>query len=230
MDRPPLLRVPHVMSSILAHPYRDPGPYRLPPEQPLERSSSGERRGLLAASLAAHVGIVLLVIYPGIERIDDPGKPPPRFAAIPDVRQVALAQPPSDGLDCRGPEAPFLYEESREYMDAHGDSASDGPEPPSPLIVAPSVLQRLRIAGNTQVQPGAQDQLAMRRDGVTHLDAVAKVCIASDGAVASAILLRSTGYTHYDAAVVSALRGCRYRPYLRNGIAHPVCSTFTIRR
>jgi hypothetical protein len=172
------------MSSTLAHPYRDPQ-YRLPPELPLERSSSGGRRGWLVASLAAHVTIVLLVIYPAELQKVDPPREPPGVSTRVDLRHVVhtpVIRYHRDPVGCRGPERSEVTEAEAVALAA----------PPRPLVVAPRVLHRLRISGETQIAP--------RRDGVAPTRPLAKVCIDTDGKVTSAAVLISSRCAPYDGA------------------------------
>jgi cysteine-rich repeat protein len=105
--------------------------------------------------------------------------------------------------------------------------------PPPPTNVLPTVLQGLRISGETQVHPSAVIQSQMARDGAHRVDGIVKLCIGTDGAVVSTKLLGTTRYPDYDAALIAAVRDWRYQPYLLAGRAVPACSTvhfvYTIR-
>jgi cysteine-rich repeat protein len=94
---------------------------------------------------------------------------------------------------------------------------------PTPLL-APSVMQGLRVSGDTQIHPSSTTQLLMVRDGAHRVVGSVKLCISTDGGVISAAMASSTKYRDYDAALVSAVRDWRYRPYLLNGNAVPACS------
>lgn len=218
------------MSWTLGHPYRDPGPVLLPPERPLERASSRWRRGGLAVSLIAHVSLVLLVMRCSeIEQLEAAPRhgnelQPPGVATQVALRQLArvASYPELDRPICGGfpPDPP-------ESTESGASAAPTGPPPT--LTIAPSVLRRLLVSGDAAIQPSAPVRLLMLRDGVTRIDAVVKLCIGTDGAVRSVTLLRSTKYADYDSALVSEVRGWRYRPYQRDGVAQTVCSTVTIR-
>lgn len=94
-------------------------------------------------------------------------------------------------------------------------------------VVAPNVLQALRISGETQVHPSTITQNQMIREGVVKANASFYVCIATDGSVASATLKVSTSYPEYDATMLAAVKGWRYQPYMFNGTAVPACSMVT---
>jgi len=114
-------------------------------------------------------------------------------------------------------------------LDGDGCSATCRTEARRPQVsaVAPSVLQGLRIAGDTAVHPSTSTQTLMMHDGADKVIGTIKVCIATDGSVASTSLQRSTKYPDYDDKLVSAARDWRYRPYTLNGTPVPVCSMVT---
>jgi len=115
-------------------------------------------------------------------------------------------------------------------LDGDGCSSTCRSEPkkPQPVsLIAPNVLQGLRIAGDTAVHPSTSTQTLMMRDGADKVVGTIKICIATDGSIASASLQRSTRYPDYDAKLVTAARDWRYRPYTLNGAPVPVCSMVT---
>jgi TonB family protein len=95
------------------------------------------------------------------------------------------------------------------------------------VVVPPTVLQGLRISGETQVHPSTGTQTQMLRDGATGTRGVVKLCLSTNGAVTSANILLSTKYAGYDETILSAVRHWRYRPYTVNGTPIPACSTVT---
>jgi TonB family protein len=101
------------------------------------------------------------------------------------------------------------------------------PRPSPTALVPPNVLQGLRISGETQIHPNAITQNSMIREGASRVQGILKVCLATDGSVASVSMLRSTKYDAYDATLLSSVRDWRYRPYLLNGTPVPACSTVT---
>jgi protein TonB len=112
--------------------------------------------------------------------------------------------------------------------DGDGCTAACRREPqPTTKFVIPSVLQGLRTSGETQISPDTSTQNRMLRDGVTHTSGSVKVCIATDGSVASVKLLASTRYGGYDAMLLAAVRDWRYRPYMLGGTPVPACSVVT---
>jgi cysteine-rich repeat protein len=100
--------------------------------------------------------------------------------------------------------------------------------PPPPTVVAPNILQGLRISGETDVHPSTETASRMTRDNAQTVAAAILVCIATDGHVASATQNHSTGYADYDAKLLAAVRDWRYRPYtLGTGRPVPACSMVT---
>jgi cysteine-rich repeat protein len=97
---------------------------------------------------------------------------------------------------------------------------------PTPML-APGVMQGLRVSGETQVHPSSATQTMMMRDGASRVVGAVKLCISTDGGVASTSMLLSTKYVDYDATLLSAVRGWRYRPYTLNGAPVPACSSVT---
>ncbi|HET9621970.1 MAG TPA: TonB family protein [Kofleriaceae bacterium] len=115
---------------------------------------------------------------------------------------------------------------------ANGDGCSAScqlePKPrPTSANIAPNVLQALRIAGTTQIRPSETTQQQMVHDGVTRLIGTVKLCVAPDGGVQSASVLRPTRYDDYDRALLAAVYGWRYQPYSVGGVAIRACSTVT---
>jgi TonB family protein len=119
---------------------------------------------------------------------------------------------------------------------AGGDGCSatcrlEAPPPPPPPVrpqpVTPHMLEALRTSGDTQVHPSAATQSMMMRARETTVRGSLQVCISTDGKVSSATLQRSTGYSDYDEALVSAARRWTYQPYRLNQVAVPACGNVT---
>ena len=123
-----------------------------------------------------------------------------------------------------------LGEQCDDGNTADGDGCSstcrrEVAKPIAPTVINPRVMQGLRVAGDTQIHPDTNTQNQMLRDGTTRTSAVVLVCVGASGGVVSAKLHASTRYPAYDAAILSAVEGWRYRPYLVNGTPAPVCGT-----
>lgn len=108
-----------------------------------------------------------------------------------------------------------------------GCSASCAVEAAKPAVVAPVVLQGLRVHGDTQIHPPDVVKTTMLRDGRTRSVGVLKVCIQANGQISSVAIASSTKYPAFDARLVEATRAWRYRPYTVDGTPMPVCGMVT---
>jgi protein TonB len=93
----------------------------------------------------------------------------------------------------------------------------------APVVVPPTTLKGL-LASSSAIEPPENVQQQMMRDEVKKANAVIKVCIDADGAVATAAVARSSGYSAYDQHLLAGVRAWRYRPYMVSGQATPACS------
>lgn len=108
-----------------------------------------------------------------------------------------------------------------------GCSATCSVEPPKVNILPPTVFAGLRISGDTQIQAPDMVKTQMLRDGKDRAIGTIKVCIAVDGGISSVSMASSTKYPEYDARLIAAARGWRYRAYTVNGRPMPACSAVT---
>jgi hypothetical protein len=97
----------------------------------------------------------------------------------------------------------------------------------APQVVAPNALDANRIAGDKSITPDETTQDAIGRSGKETLVSSYKVCITAEGSINTVTQLRSTGFPAYDAKIASTIRkDWRYKPYMVNGKATPVCTAF----
>ena len=122
---------------------------------------------------------------------------------------VAEVKPPEPPKPCSDP--------SR----AH-DADCQPPQPP-PLVV----VEKLRISGETQIQPSDDIKVMMQREGKTSLHVTFKVCLDASGSVTQTARLGSTGYGDYDDRLAAAIATWKYSPYKVNGHAIAVCGPVT---
>jgi hypothetical protein len=102
------------------------------------------------------------------------------------------------------------------------------PPPAPPANVSPRVLDGNRIAGEKNIvpDPGTRDEIVA--SGMAKAVGSYKLCITSEGRIASVSQLKSTGFPAYDAKIMSTIRGeWRYRPFLVNGKPANVCTAVT---
>ena len=67
----------------------------------------------------------------------------------------------------------------------------------------------------------------MQADKRDRVIASFKLCLDDKGAVNTVTLLKSSGYSAYDATITRELQKWAYRPYQVNGKAVPVCTAVT---
>jgi hypothetical protein len=99
--------------------------------------------------------------------------------------------------------------------------------PAGPRLVPPSALEANRIAGDKAIMPDAATMDVIGRWGADKVVSTYKVCITAAGNIDLVTQMTSSGFPAYDDKIRNAIRGdWRYRPYLVNGKAHAVCTTF----
>jgi hypothetical protein len=97
----------------------------------------------------------------------------------------------------------------------------------APQVVAPTALDGYRIAGDKSIVPDETTMGAISRAGADKLVSSYKVCITAEGAISTVTQLKSTGFPAYDTKIATTIRkDWRYRPYVVNGKATPVCTAF----
>jgi protein TonB len=101
------------------------------------------------------------------------------------------------------------------------------PPPAPPQNVPPTLLEGQRIAGNKQIIPNDVTKTEIQRSGKDKIVGSYKLCITVGGEINSISQLKSTGFGAYDAKIQAEMRNWRYKPYLVNGKAVPVCTAVT---
>ena len=102
------------------------------------------------------------------------------------------------------------------------------PPPAPPQNVPPTMLEGQRIAGEKMIRPNDVTKTEIQRSGKSRVVGSFKICLTVDGAPSSVITLgKGTGFPSYDAKILSEMRQWRYRPYMVNGKAVPVCTAVT---
>lgn len=105
------------------------------------------------------------------------------------------------------------------------ESATPAPNPPK--IVAPTLLEPLRIAGTKMIAPDDKTKVAIQASGRDKVVASLKLCLDATGAVVTVKLLRSSGFPTYDALLDREMHGWKYKPYVDHGTVIPVCTAVT---
>ncbi len=101
------------------------------------------------------------------------------------------------------------------------------PPPAPPQNVPPTLLEGQRIAGEKMIVPNDVTKTEIQRSGKDKIVGSYKLCITVDGSISSINQLKSTGFAAYDSKIQSEMRNWRYKPYLVNGKAVPVCTAVT---
>lgn len=101
------------------------------------------------------------------------------------------------------------------------------PPPRPPLNVPPTLLEGSRIAGNKIIVPDDATKAAITDSGKAKIIASFKLCVDPGGAVTTITLLKPSGFAAYDAKLRREMQVWKYKPYLVNGKAVPVCTAVT---
>jgi hypothetical protein len=77
------------------------------------------------------------------------------------------------------------------------------------------------------IVPNDVTKTEIQRSGKDKVVGSYKLCITITGNVSTISQLKSTGFGAYDAKIQAEMRNWRYRPYMVNGRAVPVCTAVT---
>ena len=102
------------------------------------------------------------------------------------------------------------------------------PPPAPPQNVPPTLLEGSRIAGEKQIVPDDVTKTEIGRSGKDRIVGSFKLCLTMTGAIQNVTQLKSTGFPAYDNKILNKMRSeWRYKPYMVNGKAVPVCTAVT---
>jgi protein TonB len=109
-----------------------------------------------------------------------------------------------------------------------GLGGGDAPPPKveEPKLVPQQAIEAQRISGEKDIQPPNDVNVAIRRAG-QRVVGVIKMCLTGGGTVSTLKVLKSTGFPGYDNKIKSKMREWKYRPFMVNGKAVPVCTSVT---
>lgn len=96
--------------------------------------------------------------------------------------------------------------------------------PTAPKIVPAAELETLRLAGDREPSLPAGAKMIMKRDNVKKISVAVKVCVSEQGSTTSVKLVKSSDYGDANEKILSDIRKWRFRPYMSNGVAIPVCT------
>jgi len=102
------------------------------------------------------------------------------------------------------------------------------PPPAPPQIVPPTLLEGSRIAGDKIIVPDDVTKTEIQRSGKDRIIGSFRLCLTVDGSISSVNTIKQTGFPAYDAKIAAKIRSeWRYKPYMVNGKAVPVCTAVT---
>jgi hypothetical protein len=101
------------------------------------------------------------------------------------------------------------------------------PPPAPPRNIPPTQLEGNRIAGQKNIQPDDDTQLEILQSGKSRIIGSFKLCVTATGEVSTVSMLKSTGFADYDNKLQTKMREWRYKPWIVNGDAIPVCTAVT---
>jgi protein TonB len=102
------------------------------------------------------------------------------------------------------------------------------PPPAPPQNVPPTLLEGSRIAGEKNISPDDVTKTEIQRSGKDRIIGSFKLCLTVGGAISNVSMLKSTGFPAYDTKIQGKMRNeWRYKPYMVNGKAVPVCTAVT---
>ena len=101
------------------------------------------------------------------------------------------------------------------------------PPPAAPQIVPPVALEQSRTAGDPQIHPDDVTKTEIQRSGKDKIVGAFKLCVSATGTVANITQIKSTGFGSYDSKILREMHGWRYRPFMVNDKAVPVCTSIT---
>jgi serine/threonine protein kinase len=166
--------------------------------------------------------------------------PAPKAERATRVAVTTPSEPSSRGSDAGAPEpethrpvAPPPPAVPQPVTPPVATTTASPPPPPTPAapvapaVVAPAALDANRIAGEKSIVPDSTTQDAIGRAGNEKLISSFKVCVTADGTIGSVSQLKSSGFPAYDEKIQHTIRTeWRYKPYMVNGKATPVCTAF----
>jgi protein TonB len=102
------------------------------------------------------------------------------------------------------------------------------PPPAPPQIVPPTLLEGSRIAGDKIIVPDDVTKTEIQRSGKDRIIGSFRLCLTVEGSVSSVNTIKQTGFPAYDGKIAAKIRSeWRYKPYMVNGKAVPVCTAVT---
>jgi TonB family protein len=104
------------------------------------------------------------------------------------------------------------------------------PPPPPPKVetVTPQALEAYRISGDKNITPEDTTKTEIQRAGKNRLVIPVKLCVNEGGNVRSVNILKASGFDNYDKKIKKEMQKWKYKPFMVNGKAAPVCTAITL--
>jgi TonB family protein len=104
------------------------------------------------------------------------------------------------------------------------------PPPPPPKVetITPQALEAQRISGEKNIVPDDVTKTEIQRSGKNRLVVPVKLCVNEGGRVTSVNVMKSSGFTAYDNKIKREMQTWKYRPFMVNNKAAPVCTAITL--
>jgi len=144
------------------------------------------------------------------------------------IEKQEVAPPSDDPGDPNGVEGGTIGSDDLSGVIAAPPPPPPPPPPAPPQNVSPTEVAALRIAGDKTILPDEDTREQIASSGKTKLVGSYKLCLTTDGNISRVNQLKSTGFAAYDHKIVATIRAeWRFRPFLVNGVAAPVCTAVT---
>jgi periplasmic protein TonB len=101
------------------------------------------------------------------------------------------------------------------------------PAPKPPPMVAPNALEQQFMAGERNISPDDTTKTDIKTSGKDRVVTKYRMCIDAGGGVTTLSLMQSSGFADYDKKIAREMRQWRYRPFMVDGKAVPVCTVVT---
>ena len=101
------------------------------------------------------------------------------------------------------------------------------PAPKPPPMVAPNALEQQFMTGVRNISPDETTKTDIKTSGKDRVVTKYRMCIDAGGGVTTLSLMQSSGFEDYDKKIAREMRLWRYRPFMVDGKAVPVCTVVT---
>ena len=97
-----------------------------------------------------------------------------------------------------------------------------------PRNVPATEIEKLRTAGDASPSLPAGAKMIAHRDGVARFAVAIRFCVSEQGIPTTVSLMKASEYSDANEKILGDVRRWRFRPYIMNGVATPVCSALLL--